>query len=85
MEVVVFMRTKRMRYVCFCKLTVYRTVSIAQGLRIFASLFIDACLLQSFYRCGSDGIFSIFAKMTQQSIDRMNQIKTIPKLEDISG
>lgn len=31
------------------------------------------------------GIFSIFAKMTQQSIDRMNQIKTIPKLEDISG
>lgn len=31
------------------------------------------------------GVFSIFAKMTQQSIDRMNQIKTIPKLEDISG
>ncbi|MGI5100314.1 ABC transporter ATP-binding protein [Treponema vincentii] len=31
------------------------------------------------------GIFSIFAKMTQQSIDRMNRIKTIPKLEDISG
>jgi len=31
------------------------------------------------------GIFSIFAKMTQQFIDRMNQIKTIPKLEDISG
>ena len=31
------------------------------------------------------GIFSIFAKMTQQSIDRMNQIKTIPKLEDSSG
>ncbi|MGI5102394.1 ABC transporter ATP-binding protein [Treponema vincentii] len=31
------------------------------------------------------GIFSIFAKMTQQSIDRMNQIKTILKLEDISG
>ena len=31
------------------------------------------------------GIFSIFAKMTQQAIDRMNQIKTIPKLEDISG
>jgi len=31
------------------------------------------------------GIFSIFAKMTQQSIDRMNHIKTIPKLEDISG
>lgn len=31
------------------------------------------------------GIFSIFAKMTQQSIDRMNQIKTIPKLKDISG
>ena len=30
-------------------------------------------------------IFSIFAKMTQQSIDRMNQIKTIPKLKDISG
>ena len=30
------------------------------------------------------GIFNIFAKMTQQSIDRMNQIKTIPKLEDIS-
>ena len=31
------------------------------------------------------GIFSIFSKITQQSIDRMNQIKTIPKLEDISG
>lgn len=31
------------------------------------------------------GIFSIFSKMTQQSIDRMNQIKEIPKMQDISG
>lgn len=31
------------------------------------------------------GIFSIFSKMTQQSIDRMNNIKDIPKMEDISG
>ncbi|UTC43571.1 ABC transporter ATP-binding protein [Treponema sp. OMZ 857] len=31
------------------------------------------------------GIFSIFAKMTQQSIDRMNQIKRIPKMETLSG
>ena len=51
-----------MRYVCFCKLTVYRTVSIAQGLRISASLFIDACLLQSFCRCGSDGDIQYLCK-----------------------
>ncbi|WP_024469923.1 ABC transporter ATP-binding protein [Treponema pedis] len=31
------------------------------------------------------GIFSVFAKMTQQSIDRINQIKTIPKMQDMSG
>ncbi|MGI5089906.1 ABC transporter ATP-binding protein [Treponema vincentii] len=29
------------------------------------------------------GIFSIFSKMTQQSIDRMNQIKNIPKMHDL--
>ena len=32
-----------------------------------------------FTGAGAMGIFSIFARMTQQSIDRMNQIKTIPK------
>ena len=31
------------------------------------------------------GIFSIFAKMTQQSIDRMNRIRDIPEMQDISG
>ncbi|UTC49283.1 hypothetical protein [Treponema vincentii] len=29
------------------------------------------------------GIFSIFSKMTQQSINRMNQIKNIPKMHDL--
>ena len=32
-----------------------------------------------FTGAGAMGIFSIFARVTQQSIDRMNQIKTIPK------
>ena len=31
------------------------------------------------------GIFSIFSKMTQQSIDRMKAIKEIPVMENISG
>jgi ATP-binding cassette subfamily B protein IrtB len=31
------------------------------------------------------GIFSIFSKMTQQSIDRMKQIKEIPKMTEHSG
>ena len=31
------------------------------------------------------GIFSIFAKMTQQSIDRMNRIRDIPEMQDILG
>jgi len=31
------------------------------------------------------GIFSIFSKMTQQSIDRMNAIKDVPEMQDLSG
>ena len=31
------------------------------------------------------GVFSIFSKMTQQSIDRINHIKDIPKMEETSG
>ena len=31
------------------------------------------------------GIFSIFAKMTQQSIDRMNAIKAVPEMQNLSG
>ena len=31
------------------------------------------------------GVYSIFSKMTQHSIDRINQIKDIPKMDDISG
>ena len=31
------------------------------------------------------GIFSIFSKMTQQSIDRMNAIKAVPEMQNLSG
>ena len=31
------------------------------------------------------GIFSIFSKMTRQSIDRMNAIKDVPEMQDLSG
>lgn len=31
------------------------------------------------------GIYSIFSKMTQQSIDRVKQILNIPKMQDLSG
>jgi ABC-type multidrug transport system fused ATPase/permease subunit len=31
------------------------------------------------------GIYSIFSRMTQFSIDRINQIKNMPKIDDTSG
>ena len=31
------------------------------------------------------GIFSIFSKMAQQSIDRMNAIKAVPEMQNLSG